>query len=66
MKAAHPIDSLRMSAEAAKPSDRLFYGDIRSKKYRAHLETCHTLPRSEAMEAGVYTPRECDIILCTF
>ena len=49
MKAAYLIDSLRVSADATKPGDRLFYGDIRSKKYilvfRVHVGTCSALPR---------------------
>ena len=52
--ATYPIDSMRMSASATQLDDRLFYGDIQSKKhilvYRVHVE-CHALPRSEATEA---------------
>ena len=53
MKAAYPIDSFRMSADATKPGDRLFYGDIRSKNhilvFRVHVGTCSALPRPEEM-----------------
>ena len=50
IKAAYPIDSLRMSADATRPVIVFFYGDIRSKKYilvfRVHVRTCRALPRS--------------------
>ena len=53
MKAAYPIDSFRMSADATKPGDRLFYEDIRSKNhilvFRVHVGTCRALPRPEEM-----------------
>ena len=47
--AAYPIDSMRMSADATKPSDRLFHGHVQIKKhilmFGVHLETAVALPR---------------------